>query len=182
MDYRKWCAEMRQAIECYMRHLQAVYGDLLRLDPDTVTDEVDPAALARARKLDPPFPQSLVEFYAVISAVDLGQLYNGYFVHPLDRVLDSLRCDDIPAWVPGLTTERMVVFATDGGGRMFAAGFDTGTVFRLPVGGTANRVYEGSTDSIGPDAIAKDVPDFLTRMLLIAQTWTGGEADKSLLM
>ncbi|MGW7537173.1 hypothetical protein [Amycolatopsis sp. NPDC054798] len=56
MDYRQWRDEMRQAIDRYLPRIQAVVGDLLRLEPDTVTDGPDSAALRRAEAADPPLP------------------------------------------------------------------------------------------------------------------------------
>lgn len=173
---------MRQAIDRYMPRIQAIFS-MLQLEWDTVPDEVDPTALRRAEEFDPPLPRALLELYSSIREANLAHLHNAYFIHPLGSVLDSLDCDDIPAWAPEITSERLAVFASDGGGRMFAVGYRSGTVFRLPVGGVANQIYDGSIDAIGPGEIARDVPDFLTRLLRIAQAYADEpDDDESLVM
>ncbi|MGW7537174.1 hypothetical protein [Amycolatopsis sp. NPDC054798] len=48
------------------------------------------------------------------------------------------------------------MFASDGGGRVFAFGCDGEDV---SVGGVANQVYDGSIDAIGPGEVAADLPD-----------------------
>ncbi|WP_116203739.1 SMI1/KNR4 family protein [Amycolatopsis circi] len=172
MDYLQWRDEMRQAIDGYMPRIQAIFARFGELEPDTVSDEVDSVALRKAEEVDPPLPRALLELYASIREASFAHLHNAYFIHSLDLVLNSLHRSDIPAWAPEVTDERLVVFASDGGGRMFAVGYRSGTVFRLPVGAVVDQVYDGSIDSIGPGEIAKDVPDFLTRLVGIAQDFS----------
>ncbi|MBN9739684.1 hypothetical protein DMP23_00970 [Amycolatopsis sp. A1MSW2902] len=174
MDYRQWCEDMRQAIERYMSRMQAIFRRI-QLEPDTVTEEVDEAALRKAAEFG--LPPSLLELYASIREASFANLHNAYFIHSLAWVLDSLHRPDIPAWAPEATDERLAVFASDGGGRTFAVGYRSGTVFRLPVGGVVDQVYDGSIDSIGPGEIAKDIPDFLARLLQIARAF-GDEPDE----
>ncbi|MGV9296419.1 hypothetical protein [Amycolatopsis sp. NPDC003676] len=171
MDYLPWRDDMRQAIDGYMPRIQAVFARFGQLEPDTVSDEVDSVALTKAEEVDPPLPRALLELYASIREASFEHLHNAYFIHSLDLVLDGLHRSGIPAWAPEVTDERLAVFASDGGGRMFAVGYRTGTVFRLPVGAVVEKVYDGSIDSIGPGEIAKDLPEFLDRLLGIAQAF-----------
>ncbi|WP_409181372.1 hypothetical protein F9C11_33565 [Amycolatopsis sp. VS8301801F10] len=169
MDYLQWREDMREAIDGYLPRIQAIFARLGQLEPDTVTDEVDSVALSKAEEAD--LPRALLELYASIGEASFAHLHNAYFIHPLALVLESLHRPDIPAWAPEVTDERLAVFASDGGGRMFAVGYRSGTVFRLPVGGVVDQVYDGSIDAIGPGEIAKDVPEFLDRLLRIARSF-----------
>lgn len=171
MDYRQWRDEMRQAIARYMPRIQAVFSKSFQLELDTVTDEIDSAALRKAEETEPPLPRTLLELYASIGEASLEHLHNAYFIRPLAWVLESLHRSDIPAWAPEVAAERLAVFASDGGGRLFAVGYDSEAVFRLPVGGVANQVYDRSIDAIGPGEVAADLPDFLAQLLRIAQAF-----------
>ncbi|SFQ81134.1 hypothetical protein SAMN05421854_12918 [Amycolatopsis rubida] len=182
VDYLRWRDDMRRAIDGYLPRIQAIFARFGQLEPDTVTDEADPVALRKAREADPPLPPSLLELYASIREASFEHLHNAYFIHSLDWVLDSLHRSDIPAWAPEVTTERLAVFASDGGGRTFAVGYRSGTVFRLPVGGVVDQVYEGSIDAIGPGGIAKDIPDFLDRLLRIAEAFSDEDYQEHLIM
>ncbi|ATY11462.1 hypothetical protein CU254_14070 [Amycolatopsis sp. AA4] len=68
---------------------------------------------------------------------------------------------DTLAWAPEVAAERLAVFASDGGGR-----------------GVANQVYDGSIESIRPGEIAKDIPDFLDRLLRIAQAFSSEDEEE----
>lgn len=182
VDYLRWRDDMRQVIDGYLPRIQAVFARFRQLEPDTVTDEGDPAALRKAEEADPPLPRSLLELYASIREASFEHLCNAYFIHSLAWILDSLHRSDIPAWAPEATDERLAVFASDGGGRLFAVGYTSGTVFRLPVGAVANQVYAGSIDSIGPGEIAKDLADFLDRLLRLARAFSDEDYDERLVL
>ncbi|MFC5113851.1 hypothetical protein ACFPN7_07865 [Amycolatopsis halotolerans] len=171
VDYLQWRDDMRQAIDGYMPRIQAIFARLGQLEPDTVSDEVDSVALTKAEEADPPLPWALLELYTSIREASFAHLHNAYFIHSLDLVLDGLHRSGIPVWAPEVTDERLAVFASNGGGRMFAVGYRSGTVYRLPVGAVVDKVYDGSIDSIGPGEIAKDIPEFLDRLLRIAQAF-----------
>lgn len=91
-------------------------------------------------------------FSTSIGEVTLGDVGNGCFVHPADEVVRRLT-EEGTVRLPGTGGPLGVVFASDGGGRLFAVGED-------------GAVYRSSTASSGPDTaefdrVADDLPQFL---------------------
>ncbi|WUD77157.1 hypothetical protein OG937_38380 [Streptomyces sp. NBC_00510] len=64
-------------------------------------------------------PPSLVAFYSVIGDVSLGDVGNGYFIHSPENVLEELTREG-PAYSSISCDQVAVVFASDGGGSLFA--------------------------------------------------------------
>ncbi|MFI7121874.1 hypothetical protein [Amycolatopsis sp. NPDC049868] len=98
----------------------------------------------------PDMPVTLTVFYRTIHEVLLPDIGNGYFVHPLDHVLNELT-EQGPVSLPEST--QGVVFGSDGGGILYAIRHD-GTIYRSQV----------ASSDVDFDPLATDLTDFLDQL------------------
>ncbi|MFE9693702.1 hypothetical protein [Micromonospora sp. NPDC005806] len=115
--------------------------------------EAELASLAGMRP-----PDDLLAWYRQVREVSLSDVGNGYFLHDpgliLHREVTSIR---------GRFTADVVVFASDGGGTLFAVEAVTGSpVYRLPAGETVASVYR--SDDPRFDVVATNLTGFLDRL------------------
>jgi hypothetical protein len=105
----------------------------------------------------------LVDLYRVTRDVCLSDIGNGYFI-PGPGYTVGIHEAREPAVVAGTPPTEVAVFASDGGGTMYAlpAG-SAGPVLRLPPSGIHDGVYTPNSYRYGP--VAPNLRDFLTRML-----------------
>lgn len=97
-------------------------------------------------------------WYGQVREVSLPDIGNGYFIHDpglvARREVTSIR---------GRFTADVVVFASDGGGTLFAVGAVTGSpVYRLPAGEIVAGVYR--SDDPRFDVVATNLTEFLDRI------------------
>ncbi|MFD7083443.1 hypothetical protein [Streptomyces sp. NPDC059918] len=94
-------------------------------------------------------PDDLVTFYGVIDEVVLSDIGNAFFIHPSGGALGDL----VELAAAGDAAGDGFVFASDGGGILYAAGQD-------------GRVYRSRTASAdsGFDLVADDLRGFLERL------------------
>lgn len=131
----EWLLAWRSTVTSVLERLLATFRETYGYSPGppeaneiTLAGESDRAA-ARALAEDPAVPSALTAFYDVIGGVSLEAVGNAYYVHAPDHVLTALT-DAGPVRLTGRSGQQPgVVFASDGGGILFAIGSD-GTVHR----------------------------------------------------
>ncbi|MGW0215810.1 hypothetical protein ACWDXH_15600 [Micromonospora chokoriensis] len=102
-------------------------------------------------------PGDLLAWYREVREVCLPDVGNGFFVH--DPGLVARR--EVTA-VRGRCAEEVVVFASDGGGTLFAMEAVSGSpVYRLPAGEVVAGVYRSDNQRF--DVVADDLAGFLDR-------------------
>lgn len=181
MDYRAWRNEIQSCISLYTPRIEKIFYE------GHVTDSVAKTGsnadlLRRAALSEPAVPDGLREFYTVVAEVNLDSVPNGLYVWPLEYVLDGINRPDLVGWLPGVTEERVISFAGNGGGRVFCVGCDSGKVYRAPVGGIVESVYQGSIDCMGPGVIENSVSEFMLHVLAIARANIADDFDDELSM
>ncbi|MFF2819698.1 hypothetical protein ACFVT9_29775 [Kitasatospora cineracea] len=113
---RGWCRQADAVLAKLMESLQA------RHDFEPGSNLVVHASVASHQATDKlveltPIPSDLTTMYWVIAEVSLPDVENGYFVHPASLVADHFR--EYGA-VRTDGEEPALVFASDGGGHLFA--------------------------------------------------------------
>lgn len=103
-------------------------------------------------------PGDLLTWYRQVREVSLPDVGNGYFVHEPGLVA----CREVTS-IRGSFTAEVVVFASDGGGTLFAVEAVTGSpVYRLPAGEIVAGVYR--SDDPRFDVVAEDLTGFLGQL------------------
>lgn len=159
-DYAGW----REAMRRYAARLTDEFETRFGYPPgeQVVGDPTDVAIMDNTFPSHPaPVPETLLDFYREVSRVSLPDVWVGYFIAPLERVLDGLDGGD-PVHMGGRWNTPIITFGSDGGGTMFALGMPQGTpVYVLPEGAVHDQVYE---DSALPRIVAEDLPAFLGKL------------------
>ncbi|MDX3193476.1 SMI1/KNR4 family protein [Streptomyces sp. MN03-5084-2B] len=154
-DYDAWRLAMGSAVDAVLARFQARFG----YPPDDQLIGGPSSAEQLQAALDAgTVPDELLEFYRHVSRVDLPDVHNGFFVHPLSQVLDNEK-NGTPVRAPALTGSGIVVFGSDGGGALFALDGTGSPVYLLPPGAVRDGTYEGRFDP--PRVIAASLPEFL---------------------
>ncbi|MER6084225.1 hypothetical protein [Streptomyces sp. NPDC001833] len=113
---RGWCEQVEPTLARLMQSFQARYGFEPGSNVVALATEQSHQATEALVELTP-IPSDLTTMYWVIEEVSLPDVENGYFVHPSSQVADHFReygAVQIDGEEPG------VVFASDGGGHLFA--------------------------------------------------------------
>ncbi|MGV4926539.1 SMI1/KNR4 family protein [Streptomyces sp. BHT-5-2] len=103
-------------------------------------------------------PDALCDFYAQIEMVSLPDVGNGLFVHPAEDLLDDAEAGQ-PTRVVGAINDGIIVFASDGGGGLFAISRSNGKVYRLEGGSLVGTVHD--VDDSGCTEMAHNFSGFL---------------------
>jgi hypothetical protein len=154
-DYDAWRLAVGKAVDAALVRFQARFG----YPPDDhLIGGPSGAAQLQAALEAGTVPAELLEFYRHVSRVDLPDVHNGFFVHPLSQVLDNEKTGT-PVRAPALTASGIVVFGSDGGGALFAIDATGSPVYLLPTGAVREGTYEGRFDP--PRVVAASLPEFL---------------------
>lgn len=142
---------MGPLVERFESEFEQVYGY------EAEGNRVEPVRDGPVGALDD-LPVDLVEFYTAVREVQLPDLNNGYFIHPVDFVLNS-REHGTPMYAPEIVDGRIYVFGSDGGGGLFAIPSSGSPVYLLSSGPVNENVYQ----SMGapPEEVSKDIEGFL---------------------
>src|SRR5262245_38333485 len=127
-----------------------------------VVEDTDKGDAARLAAIGAAIPADLIQLYTVIGGVSLPDVGNGIFVHHPGLVADAYTAQELQH-ITGRHQADVVVFASDGGGTVYALASPTGSpVYRLP----PDRVIAGTYESDSPefDVIATDLASFLARL------------------
>ncbi|OKA03035.1 hypothetical protein ATP06_0238310 [Amycolatopsis regifaucium] len=142
-----WRNDINRALTSLLTTFEATYG----YPPGE--NRIAPAGdrpSARESNSHPDPPATLTVFYRTIHEVLLPDIGNGYFVHPLDHVLNELTKQG-PVCLPEST--QGVVFGSDGGGILYAIS-QGGTIYRSRV---ASRDFDFAP-------LTPDLTDFLDQL------------------
>ncbi|MEU6340865.1 hypothetical protein ABZ883_07920 [Streptomyces sp. NPDC046977] len=113
---RGWCEQADAALAELMRSFEARHGFAPGTNVVTLATEASHQATDALVELTP-IPSDLTTMYWVIDEVSLPDVGNGYFVHSASLVADHFRAYGA-VQIDG--EEPAVVFASDGGGHLFA--------------------------------------------------------------
>ena len=113
---RGWCEHTETALAKLMQSFQARYGFVPGTNVVVLATEQSHQATDALVELTA-IPSDLTTMYWVIEEVTLVDVENGYFVHPASLVAEHFR-DYGAVQIKG--EEPGVVFASDGGGHLFA--------------------------------------------------------------
>lgn len=98
-------------------------------------------------------------FFSRVARVSLPDVGSGFFVHPVEHVVEGLRGVNQPTRVVSTDDREIVVFGSDGGGALFAADRRTGEIVRLGDGALLGEVFK--VDEAEVQVIAQDLGGFL---------------------
>lgn len=169
-----WRAALAQAVGSVLSGFEDRYG----YPPgDNGFDDPDEPNAARLAAIGSAVPLDLLDLYAVTGAVSLPDVGNGLFVHGPGLVADAFNADELRR-VVGRHSSDVIVFASDGGGTLYALCSPAGSpVYRLPAGSVVAGVYV--SDSPAFDVVAPDLAGFLARFREVVERFamTGEIAD-----
>ncbi|MFE2552916.1 hypothetical protein ACFXGI_30830 [Streptomyces sp. NPDC059355] len=141
---KAWAADLTAQVDAVLAAFDTYYP----FPPGQ--NEVVPAAPGRdGSRAHPGLPDDLLTFYGVIDEVVLSDIGNAFFIHPSGGALG----DRVELDAAGDAVGDGFVFASDGGGILYAAGAD----------GSVYRSRTASADS-GFDLVADGLRGFLERL------------------
>ncbi|MFJ2954638.1 hypothetical protein [Streptomyces sp. NPDC087270] len=126
---RGWCEQADGALTKLMASFQARFGFEPGSNVVVLASEESQQATDALVELTP-VPSDLTTMYWVIDEVSLPDVENGYFVHPASLVADHFR-EYGAVQIDG--EEPALVFASDGGGHLFALA-GSGRIWRSTTG------------------------------------------------
>jgi len=153
----------------WLAHLQRLIADMQTLalgypvGAHTVSPPAAKAMLAQfVQKTGLASTHPLVTFYSHCNGIDLPDVHNGYFIHNVELILHGLETG-IPTRLATNLATTIVVFASDGGGSLFAIRTQAPTeVLYLPLGAVHDAIFD---DARTPTTIlAPDFCAFLRRL------------------
>ena len=103
--------------------------------------------LSEDLKPDAVAPPAVVEFFDAVGEVRLPDVWNGYFIGPVSRVIATY-ADRAPRWLKlhGRQVEILVI-GSDGGGALYVVGTgEDGGVLRVEEGAITDGVLGAATD------------------------------------
>ncbi|GAA0964188.1 hypothetical protein [Actinocorallia libanotica] len=104
-------------------------------------------------------PAELVEFYGRVAELAMPDVANGFFIHPVEDVLDGAQ----PTRLTGAAEDAITVFGSDGGGGLLAFGAAKGEIYHLAGGALVGSTYEVSPN--GFTVLSPDLSGLLARLL-----------------
>ncbi|WP_329596010.1 hypothetical protein OIE43_00310 [Streptomyces pseudovenezuelae] len=113
---RCWCEQADAALARLMASFQARFGFEPGSNEVVLASEESHQATDALVELTP-IPSDLTTMYWVIAEISLPDVENGYFVHPASLIADHFR-EYGAVQIGG--EEPALVFASDGGGHLFA--------------------------------------------------------------
>jgi hypothetical protein len=160
----EWKADLRAQLEQLATVFQERFGYPLEEGGNFVRDPDQGVHVDDRDEVSA--PPALAEFYAEVAEVSLPDVYNGYFIHPVSRLAESIEWG-LPVRVEVGSIGDVATFGSDGGGGLFCVALAGGEVYYLPPGRIVDGVYSGGMDV--PGRIATDFADFLRRLLFVTR-------------
>lgn len=142
-----WSDDVNRALKPFLATFETTQG--YAPDDNRITEAREGQPVSEVTT-HPYLPAALTGFYQAIHEVLLPDIGNGYFVHPLDHVLNELTQQglvSLPDSTPG------VVFGSDGGGILHATSH-SGTIYR-------SRAASRDSDF---ELVATDLGEFLDQL------------------
>ncbi|MEU2264477.1 hypothetical protein ABZ557_30370 [Streptomyces sp. NPDC019645] len=107
-------------------------------------------------------PGPLLDYYGHLGAVALPDLDNGIWIDDAASLAAQVEAGDHPTRLTGTVDDTVSVFATDGGGGMYALSHTTGSVYHLTAGALVGSTYD--LDEAGYRIAAEDLWSFLEQL------------------
>lgn len=180
----EWAGRLDESVRRALRDVVSAFP--FEADEHTVGPPATSAELAMLRHRMPWVPDELVVLQQAVGAVSLPDICNGYFLYDVRGLVEVLDHDDgRPDRVTGAYQVDVVVFGGDGGGAQYAIalGDDVGQAGDRPAqagpGGRVLRLREaaylgGEYEGPGISVIARDLPDFLAKLLAAVDAFGDG--------
>jgi hypothetical protein len=156
-----WTEEMLRLLSKFMRNFEGGYGyppgENRLLEATSARGRGAAEALSSAGA-----PRELIDFYLKIDEVSMSDVDNGFFIHPYKDVIEGIGGAQ-PTELTGFTSDRIIVFGSDGGGGLFAISLVDGRVYRLSGGSLIGSTYDA--DESGSAVVASGFWEFLDHLL-----------------
>ncbi|MFD3457584.1 hypothetical protein ACFWVC_36080 [Streptomyces sp. NPDC058691] len=107
-------------------------------------------------------PGSLVALYSVLRSAELPDFGNGIWIDEAASLLEQAEAGNYPRLLAGAVDDRVTVFATDGGGGMYAVSHAIGCVYHLTLGSLVGTTYD--LDEDGYTVAAPNLGAFLEEL------------------
>ncbi|WP_351234419.1 hypothetical protein [Streptomyces sp. NPDC002133] len=104
----------------------------------------------------------LLEYYGHLGAMELPALDNGIWIDDAASLIAKVEAGNYPNRLTGAVDDTVSVFATDGGGGMYALSHTTGCVYHITAGALVGSTYD--LDESGYRIAAEDLWSFLEQL------------------
>ncbi|MFF1847696.1 hypothetical protein ACFVW9_39265 [Streptomyces sp. NPDC058217] len=161
MDLRDWGMEMARLAEEFTVGFEAVHG--YPSGAHTVcTVPAAGGAVSAAALVCRGVAGPLLEYYSHLGSVELPDLGTGIWVDDVSSLTAQVEAGNYPNRLTGAVDDTVSVFATDGGGGMYALSHTTGYVYHLTAGALTGNCYD--LDETGYSTAAEDLWSFLDQL------------------
>ena len=161
LDLREWREGMALLVEEFVAGFQAVSGyppgDHRVCLVSAREGAAAVAALGRGGVAG-----SLLEFYAQLGSVCLPDLEAGIWIDDAASLISQVEAGNYPRLLAGAVDDGVSVFATDGGGGMYAVSHSSGCVYHLTLGALTGSTYD--VEEAGYTVTATSLTAFLHRL------------------
>ncbi|MGW1552864.1 hypothetical protein [Streptomyces sp. NPDC002346] len=161
MDLRDWGMKMARLAEEFVAGFEAVHayppGAHTVCTVPAAGGVVSATALARQGVAGP-----LLEYYSHLGSVALPDLGTGIWIDDVSSLTAQAETGNYPNRLTGAVDDTVSVFATDGGGAMYALSHTTGCVYHLTAGALTGSTFE--LEKTGYSTAAEDLWSFLDQL------------------
>jgi hypothetical protein len=116
----------------------------------------------------------LADFYTRCNGLSMPDIQNGYFIHPIERVLAGFKGRDPNKAAIDGNISPILIFGSDGGGGLMALRLPNAGIYHLSVGTVRNRIFRYSARQI---QLGADFTAFLMRLRDDAQNFINQNHD-----
>lgn len=175
-DLNSWIQRVRVNVESLMQGFEERFG--YAPSDNLVIAGGDRNSAALQHQVGGRVPVAIVEFFDAVEAVSLPDVWNGYFLGPVDRVV-SAYVDEGPR---SITVEgelqAVLLIGSDGGGALYCASMEEpAPVFRLDQVSIRDGV--ATTPPGFTRRLAPDFPGFLEAFALAIESSAQGRGTPS---
>ncbi|MEU2166045.1 hypothetical protein [Streptomyces sp. NPDC019208] len=161
IDWRKWRQGVELLVGEFVSGFEAVHGyppgeHSVGLVPAGESAAVAEASAGRG------LPGPLLAYYGHLGAVALPDLDDGIWIDDAASLAAQVEAGNYPNRLTGAVDDGVSVFATDGGGGMYALSHTTGCVYHLTAGALVGSTYD--LDEAGYRIAAVDLWSFLEQL------------------
>ncbi|MEU4742210.1 hypothetical protein AB0G02_17345 [Actinosynnema sp. NPDC023658] len=151
MELEAWTERMKLLVERFESTFEQINGY------EAEGNLVEPMSTGAPATPDG-LPDDLIKLYQAVREVRLPDLENGYFIHPIEFILNA-RANGTPMHSSEISDGQIYVFGSNGGGDLFAVPFTGAPVYLLPPGRVHSNVYRST--AMFPQKISNDIESFL---------------------
>jgi hypothetical protein len=158
-----WATRLQAAVDRALREVVSQFP--FEASDHRVGPAVSATELGLLRRRVSWMPDDLIALHRHVGPVTLPDINNGFFLYPVDRLLDVLDQQGRPDRIGEPFTEHIdvIAFGSNGGGDLYAMAVTDGRVFRIQDASYVGGVYDGTNR--GVTVVGTDLSDFLERLL-----------------